>query len=243
MYGKLFTSIYDGTLYGHWQAIVTMQTLIALSSPDGIVDMTPQAIAARTSIPLEIISKGLEILARPDPYTRTPGEDGKRIALIDEHRPWGWRLVNHAKYKALRNMEQKREADRQRIYEKRKKNKDVAIASQHVANVAHTDTDTDTDTKKKDTVGLSPNVLRLEAGVVLSFLNEKTGKRFESQTNIDFILARLREGATVDDCRAVIAMKCREWLTDEKMCKFLRPATLFNKTNFAQYKGELGAAT
>ena len=143
MYGKIFDSIYDGTLYGHWEAIVTMQQLIVLATPDGIVDMTPQAIAARTSIPLEIIAKGLKVLSEPDPYTRTPGEEGRRIVLMDEHRPWGWKLVNHGKYMRLRDAEQKRKADRDRIAEKRKKNKDVAIESQNVANVAHSDSDSD----------------------------------------------------------------------------------------------------
>lgn len=128
-----------------------MQQFIVLASPDGVVDMTPQAIAARTSIPLDILIKGIKILSEPDPYTRTPGEEGRRIVLMDDHRPWGWRLVNHGKYRALRDMEQKREADRERIADKRKKNKDVAIASHDVANVAHTDSDThsdsDTDTE------------------------------------------------------------------------------------------------
>lgn len=144
MYGKVFESIYDGTLAGHWQAIVTMQQLIVLSNEDGVIDMTPDAISRRTSIPLHIINAGLEHLGKPDPFTRTPGEDGKRIVPLDEHRPWGWRLVNHGKYKALRNLEQKREADRVRQAEKRKQTKDVAIGSQTVAKVAHTDTDADT---------------------------------------------------------------------------------------------------
>jgi hypothetical protein len=147
LYGKVFDSIYDGTLYGHWEAIVTMQQFIVLASPDGVVDMTPQAIAARTSIPLDIITKGIKVLSEPDPYTRTPGEDGRRIVLMDEHRPWGWRLVNHGKYMRLRNMAQKREADRTRIAEKRNKNKDVAIESQSVANVAHSDSDLDVKNK------------------------------------------------------------------------------------------------
>lgn len=120
-----------------------MQQMIVLASPDGVVDMTPQAIAARTSIPLNIITKGLKVLSEPDPYTRTPGEDGRRLVLMDDHRPWGWRLVNHGKYMRLRSAEQKRTADRERIAEKRKKNKDVAIVSHPVANVAHSDTDTD----------------------------------------------------------------------------------------------------
>lgn len=141
MYGKVFDSIYDGTLYGHWEAIATMQQFIVLATPDGVIDMTPQAISARTSFPLELIIKGIKILSDPDPYTRTPGEDGRRIVLLDEHRPWGWRLVNHGKYMRLRNMAEKREADRTRISEKRSQNKDVASESQNVAKVAHSDSD------------------------------------------------------------------------------------------------------
>jgi hypothetical protein len=145
LYGKVFDSIYDGTLYGHWEAIVTMQQLVVLASPDGVIDMTPNAIAARTSIPLDIIRKGLTVLESPDPYSRTPGDEGRRIVPLDDHRPWGWRLVNHGKYMRLRNMAEKREADRSRIAEKRKENNDVAIVSQNVANVAHSDSDLDTD--------------------------------------------------------------------------------------------------
>jgi uncharacterized phage protein (TIGR02220 family) len=256
MYGKIFESIYEGTLAGHWQAIVTMQQLIVLANEDGVVDMTPEAIARRTSIPMDIIAAGLEHLAKPDPHTRTPGEDGRRIVLLDDHRPWGWRLVNHAKYRALRNLEQKREADRGRIAEKRKQIKDVAIASRSVANVAHTDTDTEAEAKRrKGDVGLKPDdtpagknghdlgttrQLRAKAIEILGFLNEKTGRNYHPvPANVDMIVARLRDGATVDDCRAVIAKKCREWLGDERMNEYLRPATLFNRTKFAQYQGEL----
>lgn len=238
MYGKVFESIYDGTLAGHWQAIVTMQQLIVLADENGVVDMTADAISRRTTIPLKIIEAGLDHLARPDPLTRTPGEDGRRIVLLDDHRPWGWRLVNHAKYRALRNLEQKREADRQRIAEKRKKNRDVAIGSPGVAVVAHADADAPTDAKSKTLVAL-----RRDAVEILGFLNEKAGRNYEPvMVNIEMIVARLKEGATPDDCRAVIAKNCREWKTDERMSLYLRPATLFNRTKFAQYKGELVAA-
>jgi len=37
-------------------------------------------------------------------------------------------------------------------------------------------------------------------------------------------------------------MKCREWGADEKMEEYLRPATLFNATKFAQYRGKLADA-
>ena len=150
MYGKIFESIYDGSLYGQWEAIVTMQQLIVLANADGIVDMTPPAIAGKTSIPLEIIEKGLDILAKPDPYSRTPGNDGVRITLIDDHKPWGWLIVNHEKYSMMVKREDKRKADRERVREKRKSlnKQDVASCrkvSQVVANVAHEDVDVDED--------------------------------------------------------------------------------------------------
>jgi len=85
--------------------------------------------------------------------------------------------------------------------------------------------------------------LKKQAKEILAFLNEKAGKRFEeSDTNLDFIIARLKEPKTTPThCRQVIAMKCREWVNDQAFKKYLRPATLFNKTKFASYKGELGA--
>lgn len=80
-----------------------------------------------------------------------------------------------------------------------------------------------------------------EAISLLSFLNEKTGRHYEPvEANVALIVARLREGATPDQCRQVIAKKAREWLPDEKMQGYLRPATLFNRTKFAQYHGEIG---
>ena len=84
--------------------------------------------------------------------------------------------------------------------------------------------------------------LSTACGEVLTFLNEKTGRNYRPvKANIEMIAARLKEGATVDECRQVIAKKCREWRADEKMESYLRPKTLFNRTNFAQYQGELTA--
>lgn len=141
MYGKIFDSIYDGTLRAHWQGLVTFQQLIILADKDGIIDMTPHAIHGRTGIPLEIIESGLDHLSKPDPYSRSSAEEGRRIVLLDEHRPWGWRLVNHDYYNKLRSAEEKRIADRDRISEKRKSiksevSRDVAECSRQSHEVA-----------------------------------------------------------------------------------------------------------
>ena len=94
----------------------------------------------------------------------------------------------------------------------------------------------------KSIVRLAPD-LRQQAREVLKFLNDKTGRHYEAvPATLDPILARLKGGSSVEDLRAVIAKKTREWGADEKMQKYLRPKTLFNATNFANYKGELEAA-
>lgn len=167
MYGKVFSSMYDGTLYGHWQAIVAFQQMIVLSDADGIVDMTPQAIAARTSIPLEIIQEGIKILEQPDPYTRTPGEDGRRIACLDAHRPWGWRIINYHVYRDLVAMVDKRKADRERIAAKRAESRNVShgvaerrIESRNVAKVAHAEAEVEA--KSKSACAPVPEVLGLD---------------------------------------------------------------------------------
>ena len=111
MYGKLFCQMYDGTLgtRGPWQALITFQQLVILADKHGVVDMTAEAIARRTTIPLDVIKIGIVALEQPDDASRTPDEDGRRIVRLAETRDWGWRVVNYAKYRALRNEDERRD--------------------------------------------------------------------------------------------------------------------------------------
>lgn len=79
------------------------------------------------------------------------------------------------------------------------------------------------------------------AAEVLSYLNERTGHSYKPvKANLGLIAGRLGEGATVDECKAVVDAKVAAWSDDPKMCDYLRPKTLFNATNFANYVGEVG---
>lgn len=90
----------------------------------------------------------------------------------------------------------------------------------------------------KSNVRQEPDRWRLEAGSVLAYLNEKASRDYRPVNgNIGLITARLKEGASVEDCKAVIDRKVEQWKGGD-MDKFLRPATLFNATKFAQYQGE-----
>jgi hypothetical protein len=119
--------MYDGTLgtQSGWEALVTFQQLLILADAGGNVDMTKEAIANRTSIPLDIIEKGIHILEAPDRQSRTPDNEGRRILRLAKDRDWGWFIVNYVKYSNIRNQEERREYMRLYQRDRRKKLKEI----------------------------------------------------------------------------------------------------------------------
>lgn len=74
---------------------------------------------------------------------------------------------------------------------------------------------------------------------ILKYLNEKTGSHFgETKNNVQLITARLNDGYTVEDFKKVIDKKVKAWKSDSKMCKFLKPSTLFAPSHFDDYLNE-----
>ena len=70
---------------------------------------------------------------------------------------------------------------------------------------------------------------------IINYLNTKTDRAFKSvESNKKHIKARWNEGYRLDDFKRVIDNKCVDWLTDEKMNKYLQPSTLFG-AKFDQY--------
>jgi hypothetical protein len=139
MYVKVFPSMYDGTLatQGPWEALVTFQQMLVLADPLGIVDMTPGAIAARTTIPLDIIRIGVAALEKPDPESRSAELEGRRIVRLADSRSWGWQIVNYLEYRAIRDEPERREYMRGYRRLRRASGKDVnkVNKSEHVHNV------------------------------------------------------------------------------------------------------------
>lgn len=118
MYVKVFSSIFDGSLYGKFEATIVFLALLVLADKDGDVDMTPEKIAAASGYPLDIVQRGLDELEAPDPRSRTPDMEGRRIVKIHEA-GWGWRIVNYCKYRDIRSTEERREYFREKKREQR----------------------------------------------------------------------------------------------------------------------------
>lgn len=71
---------------------------------------------------------------------------------------------------------------------------------------------------------------------ILNYLNLKTGKKYtgRSKAQREHIIARLKEGYTVDEFKTVVDNKVKAWGHDDKMRQYLRPETLFS-TKFETY--------
>lgn len=113
MFAKIFHQIFDSSIADNYQARHVFMDLLVLADSDGVVDMTPTAIARRTNVPLEVIEKAIEELSSPDHGTRTQEEEGRRIVPIDPARNWGWQIVNYHHYRRIRDEESRREYHRE----------------------------------------------------------------------------------------------------------------------------------
>jgi len=79
----------------------------------------------------------------------------------------------------------------------------------------------------------------------IAYLTEKTNRKFTAKNpkgqpteHAKTVIARLKDGYTIEQCKQVIDIKTSQWLKDENMKKHLNPTTLFRPSNFSKYLDE-----
>ena len=123
MYAKVFAQIFDSSIAEDYRVRLVFEDFLKLADINGVVDMTHEAISRRTNVPLEMVKLGISELEKPDPKSRSNAEDGRRIIRMDDHRDWGWFIVNYQRYRLMVTEEQRREKTKQRVRKHRNKNK------------------------------------------------------------------------------------------------------------------------
>lgn len=96
--------------------------MLAMSDKSGCVYASIPGLAHIANVGLHETELALSTLLSPDKYSRTPEKEGRRIEPIDG----GWRLLNHAKFRAVRSAEERREYMREYMRDKREKEKLLA---------------------------------------------------------------------------------------------------------------------
>lgn len=119
-YTKLFSSIVTSTVWREGKETKIMWvTMLALADKDGVVEGSIPGLADMARLTVAEARTAIEILSAPDPDSRSKEAEGKRLVPIDG----GWLLVNHAKYRDLMSVEERREYLRKKQAEFRAKAK------------------------------------------------------------------------------------------------------------------------
>lgn len=156
MYAKIFAQIFDSSIAENYQTRHVFEDFLKLADPNGVVDMTHEAISRRTNVPIEIVRSAILELEKPDARSRTPDHSGCRIVRMDEHRDWGWIIINYKHFRELATEEQRREKTLKRVHRFRLKAKGLrkpkCNASVTLANAGNAMQKKKKKYKEKDTI-------------------------------------------------------------------------------------------
>jgi hypothetical protein len=127
MYGKIFASMFTGSMMGagsHVHAVMTY----AVSNADerGYVELNPTLLAVLIGDPLERMEDAIAYLCRPDPHSRTPDENGRRLVREGQ---FLYHIVNYEKYRSARDKEARRQQNREAKRRQRQKSATSAQVS------------------------------------------------------------------------------------------------------------------
>jgi len=115
VYAKIFTSLFEGSMRGQPDLILVFLNLLCNCDENGVVDRHWRAVADETGLTHENVKVAINALESPDPESRTPTDQGRRIVRLDGHRDWGWMIVNYSYYRKLASREQSKTKTRERV--------------------------------------------------------------------------------------------------------------------------------
>lgn len=118
-YTKLFQSILTSTIWVESDRTrIIWITMLALADKNGEVQASIPGLARVAGVPIADCEEAIARFLAPDPYSRTPDDEGRRIEKIDG----GWALLNHEKYRRLASKDESKESAAER--QRRKRNRD-----------------------------------------------------------------------------------------------------------------------
>jgi hypothetical protein len=116
MFGKFFATTFTGSMMGSGTDVFAVWGYVIANAQHSQIELNPKLLAAVLGSTPEAMEKAVSVLCSPDPNSRSTEENGVR--LIREGQ-FAYRVVNHEKYRALRNDEDRRAYFRQKKAESR----------------------------------------------------------------------------------------------------------------------------
>jgi len=95
-YSKLFSSIVTSSIWCEDNIVLRVWiAMLATCNSDGIVEGSVPGFASLARVSPGEMRHALERLLAPDPDSRTPDNEGRRLAVI----PGGWAILNYEDYR------------------------------------------------------------------------------------------------------------------------------------------------
>lgn len=119
-WSPLFSSLVVSSVWGlEPEAKVVWITLLCLKDRKGFVAGSVPGLARLAVVSVEECEKALKIFESPDPYSKTPDDEGRRIKVVDG----GWYVLGHQRFQDhMQKVSTKvNAAKRQRQFRERKK--------------------------------------------------------------------------------------------------------------------------
>lgn len=118
-YSKLFSSILTSSIWleDHGTRIVWI-AMLASCDANGVVEGSTSGFAHAARVTIPEMKHAIKRLTAPDEDSRNPGNEGRRIEVIDG----GWRIINYPTYREKLQGKPKSGAGRQRAYRARNRN-------------------------------------------------------------------------------------------------------------------------
>lgn len=146
-YTKLFSSILASTVWDEsMETRIVWITLLAMADKHGISEGSVPGIAVFARLPIEATRIALERLSGPDPDSRSKEHEGRRIEAVDG----GWRLLNHAKYRAKLGADERREYNRVMQAKHRHQKSLTVNFNKHNKHKAEAEAEADTKAERKN---------------------------------------------------------------------------------------------
>ena len=120
MYGKLFSQTFTGSLMGAGPEVFAVWSYVISNAVEGQVELNPKLLAAIIGMDQSAVIKSIEKLCEPDPDSRNPDEDGRRMVKEGQ---FAYRVVSHGIYRRMTDQDQRREYNRIKKREERARKK------------------------------------------------------------------------------------------------------------------------
>jgi len=108
---KLFSSITRSSLWDEDDRTrIVWITMLAMADRRGYVGASVTGLAHEARVPVEAVERALAKFLAPDPHSRSPEFEGRRIEVADR----GWTLLNYDRFRDMRDEDARREYERER---------------------------------------------------------------------------------------------------------------------------------